>query len=99
MRHTLTKIGSQTNKISDLLETMTRKFSKVLLIDESKDLEFLALIDKHEKALQLLELVSKSLYQEREQTNLLKLELDTIKDNFKDILPHYEKYYRNKEFR
>ena len=65
MKRTLSKISGQTNKISDLLDTMTKKFSKVLVIDESKDVEFLALIDKHDKALQLLELVSKSLYQER----------------------------------
>ena len=51
MKRTLSKISGQTNKISDLLETMTTKFSKVLLIDESKDIEFLALIDKHDKAL------------------------------------------------
>ena len=99
MKKTLSKISGQTNKISDLLETMTKKFSKVLLIDESKDVEFLALIDKHDKALQLLELVSKGLYTEREQTNKLRLELDIIKDNYKDILPNYETYYTNKEFR
>ena len=95
MKRTLSKISGQTNKISDLLDTMTKKFSKVLVIDESKDVEFLALIDKHDKALQLLELVSKSLYQERQHTNRLTLELDTLKDNFTDILPNYEKYYSN----
>ena len=62
MRHTLTKVTQQTQSISQLLEEMTHKFAKVLVIDESKDLEFLSLIDKHDKALQLLELVSKSLY-------------------------------------
>lgn len=41
---------------------MSQKFAKVLVIDEQKDLEFLSLIDKHNKALQLIELVSKSLY-------------------------------------
>ena len=56
------KTGEHTSNIGKLLETMTQKFAKVLVIDESKDLEFLALIDKHNKALQLIELVSKSLY-------------------------------------
>ena len=30
---------------------MTHKFAKVLTIDESKDIEFLELIDKHQKSL------------------------------------------------
>ena len=62
MKQTLLKTGEHTSSIGKLLETMTQKFAKVLVIDESKDLEFLALIDKHNKALQLIELVSKSLY-------------------------------------
>ena len=45
------KTGEHTSNIGKLLETMTQKFAKVLVIDESKDLEFLALIDKHNKAL------------------------------------------------
>ena len=56
------KTGEHTSNIGKLLETMTQKFAKVLVIDESKYLEFLSLIDKHNKALQLIELVSKSLY-------------------------------------
>ena len=41
---------------------MLKKFAKVLECDESKDTEFLSLIDKHDKALELLKLVSQALY-------------------------------------
>ena len=44
---------------------MTQKFAKVLIIDEKKDTEFFKLISKHEKTLQLIEILSKSLYKER----------------------------------
>lgn len=62
MQRELGKIANQTSKISALLETMTRKFAKVLAIDEQKDMEFLTLIDKHDKAMSLIELTAKSLY-------------------------------------
>ena len=99
MQRELSKIATQTSKIGALLETMTRKFAKVLVIDEEKEMEFLTLIDKHDKALQLLELTAKSLYQEREQSNSLKAEIATLKEDFKELLPNHEKYIGNKELR
>jgi len=78
---------------------MTDKFAKVLVIDQQKDLEFLSLIDKHDKALQLLELVSKGLYEEREYNKTLKTELENLKENLQLVLPNHEHYYKNKEFR
>lgn len=72
MKNTLGETGLHTQKINSLLEDMTHKFAKVLTIDESKDIEFLELIDKHQKSLELIELLSKSLYEERQETTRLK---------------------------
>lgn len=47
----------------------------------------------------MLELVSKNLYLEREHTKRLQLEIDTLKDNFKDVLPNYEKYFKDYELK
>ena len=57
------------------------------------------MIDKHDKSLQLLELVSKGLYDEREKTKDLEAEIATMKEDFKDLLPNYEKYMKNPELR
>ena len=72
MKTTLAETAQHTQKINALLEDMTHKFAKVLTIDESKDIEFLELIDKHQKSLELIELLSKSLYEERQETTRLK---------------------------
>ena len=95
MRSTLTSTAYHTGKISQLLEQMTHKFEKVLTIDESKDIEFLELISKHDKALSLVELISKSLYLEREQNKRLEREIENLKENISIVLPSYEKYYKS----
>lgn len=59
----------------------------------------MALRNKYDKSLDLIEILSKNLYEEREKTKKLSWELNDLKEDIEVVLPNYEKYYQDKDFR
>ena len=95
MRKSLYQVNKRTRRVNALLDGLTQKYAEVLDTNTAKDLEFVALIGKYEKSLELLEIVSKSLYDERVLTRRLKLEVADLRDNVTTLMPNHTRYYKD----
>ena len=65
-------------------------------MNATKDVEFVTLVDKYEKSLELLEIVSKSLYDERAQVKRLEREVADLTENFQILMPNHAHYYKDR---
>ena len=96
MRKSLYEVNKRTHKVSSLLDSLTQKYAQVLDTTTSRDLEYVALIDKYDKSLELLEVVSKSLHDERLRTRRLEQEMADLTDNFSILMPNHARYYKDR---